>query len=109
MAGYNKGAIVLELLQDRYNYLMTILNTFVQVSANNPMGKTAQDLIDKIMKYGKEITTDNGTAIKINIYPREAKSFIELFIFYDSIFEKPDDDYFRKFFETRAEKNKLTE
>lgn len=94
----NKHAekIKITMMEDEFNSLFSVLSAYIE-AAESSYGQFASYMInEKFMKYSRTYERNGSNRIEIGLFPNEAQNLINLFVVYESIFQKPTENYYEK-------------
>lgn len=95
----------IHLNENEFNSFFSVLNAFIEADTESSYGRFAAEMQDIIIKYGREYKHKDENHIEINLYPNEAQSLINLFIVFESVFHKPNENYYEKFHQYKIQNN----
>lgn len=96
------GSIKIQMMEEEFNSLFSVLSAFVEADAESSYGQFATYLMQKIMEHGREYVRNDRNRIEIGLYQREAQNLINLFVVYESLYQKPKENFYEKFHQNRC-------
>ena len=94
MAERKSGSVEVFLTNDLFNSLVSVLDVFIKTDSESIYRKYAVKLKNKIMNYTRIYNQNNEEKAAIYFYEEEAAMLIKLFILYNNAIEKPTQNFF---------------